>query len=58
MLNRFEFSLPEIIENDVRSNLSDWKKTGKIGRIWNKDAGVWTDSDENKWLGWLEIARH
>ncbi len=26
-----------------------------IGRIWNKDATVWTGDDENKWLGWLEI---
>lgn len=25
-----------------------------IAKIWAKDAGVWTNEDESKWLGWLE----
>src|SRR5690606_23397083 len=25
-------------------------------RIWQRDASVWTDADEAKWLGWLDIA--
>lgn len=55
MLNEMEFLLPEKIEADVRSKFDEWKKEDKIGRIWNKDASVWTGDDENKWLGWLEI---
>ncbi|MGI8668775.1 MAG: bifunctional transaldolase/phosoglucose isomerase [Aridibacter sp.] len=55
MLNQIEFTLPEKIENAVQLKFDEWKKNDKIGRIWNKDAGVWTDDDENKWLGWLEI---
>src|SRR5665213_2072623 len=25
-----------------------------IGRIWERDATVWTGADEAKWLGWLD----
>ncbi|MDQ3634855.1 MAG: bifunctional transaldolase/phosoglucose isomerase [Acidobacteriota bacterium] len=55
MLNQFEFSLPEKIENAVQLKFDEWKNSDKIGRIWNKDASVWTNDDEHKWLGWLEI---
>ncbi len=55
MLNQSTYSLPEKIENAVRLKFDKWKKQDKIGRIWNKDASVWTDDDENKWLGWLDI---
>ncbi len=55
MLNQFEYSLPEKIENAVQLKFDEWKTADKIGRIWNKDASVWTNDDENKWLGWLEI---
>ncbi len=55
MLNQFEYSLPEKIENAVQIKFDEWKTADKIGRIWNKDASVWTSDDEDKWLGWLEI---
>ncbi len=55
MLNQFTFSLPEKIENAVQLKFDEWKNADKIGRIWNMDASVWTNDDENKWLGWLEI---
>lgn len=55
MLNQFNYSLPEKIENVVQIKFDEWKNSDKIGRIWNKDAGVWTNDDEDKWLGWLEI---
>ena len=35
--------------------MDDWQSNDKISRIWAKDAGVWTNDDEAKWLGWLEI---
>lgn len=55
MLNQFKYSLPEKIENAVQTKFDEWKSTDNIGRIWNKDAGVWSNDDENKWLGWLDI---
>jgi transaldolase / glucose-6-phosphate isomerase len=29
---------------------------GTVGRIWARDASVWTGRDEASWLGWLDIA--
>ncbi len=35
--------------------MEEWKKEDKIFRVWAKDASAWTDNDEAKWLGWLDI---
>jgi transaldolase / glucose-6-phosphate isomerase len=54
MLNSLTYSLPEDLLKAVEESLEDWKKTDKISRIWSKDASVWTNTDEAKWLGWLD----
>jgi hypothetical protein len=48
------YSLPEKLENAVRIKLGEWEKENKIARVWRKDASVWTNEDEAKWLGWLD----
>ena len=55
MLNKFEYSLPRELKSALDKEAADWQAENKIGRIWNKDSTVWTGSDEDKWLGWLEI---
>lgn len=55
MLNSFEYSLPEAIQNDLNAEIKSWSDADKINRLWSKDASVWTGSDEAKWLGWLDI---
>jgi transaldolase/glucose-6-phosphate isomerase len=32
------------------------KRSGDTRRLWAKDKSLWTGKDENKWLGWLDIA--
>jgi transaldolase / glucose-6-phosphate isomerase len=54
-LNRQSYTLPEKLANDVNASLQDWKKNGKVKRIWQKDKALWTGTDEDKWLGWLDI---
>lgn len=54
MLNSINYSLPENLENAVQKQLGEWKKENKIARVWQKDASVWTNEDEAKWLGWLD----
>ncbi len=54
--NSITFSLPESIEADLNAEIERWNTEKKIARIWNKDATVWTNADESKWLGWLTIA--
>lgn len=53
-LNSVSYSLPSNIEDSVRTHSDSWSAGGMIAKIWAKDAGVWTNEDESKWLGWLE----
>lgn len=50
--------MPKEIESEFRAKLDEWEAEDNISRIWNKNAGVWTGTDEDKWLGWLEIAEN
>ncbi len=54
-VNRQTYTLPEKLATDVNASLQDWKKNGKLKRLWQKDAALWTGADEDKWLGWLDI---
>jgi transaldolase / glucose-6-phosphate isomerase len=54
-VNRQTYTLPEKLATDVNASLQDWKKNGKVKRLWQKDATLWTGTDEDKWLGWLDI---
>lgn len=54
MLNQITFSLPEDLQAAFRTETNEWQKQNKISRIWAKDASVWTNEDEAKWLGWLD----
>ena len=54
-LNSQRYTLPEKLESLVKASLDDWKKNDKVRRLWQRDASVWTGSDEGQWLGWLDI---
>ena len=32
-----------------------WRIDGNVTRLWNKDASLWTNTDESRWLSWLSI---
>jgi transaldolase/glucose-6-phosphate isomerase len=48
-------SLPADLDAGVKKNLNDWRASGKVKRLWQHDASLWTDEDEAKWLGWLDV---
>jgi transaldolase / glucose-6-phosphate isomerase len=54
-VNRQTCKLPEELANAVAASLEDWKKNNKVARLWQKDASLWTRTDESNWLGWLNI---
>jgi glucose-6-phosphate isomerase len=35
--------------------MADWQSGAKMQRLWQRDASLWTGSDEASWLGWLDI---
>jgi transaldolase/glucose-6-phosphate isomerase len=54
-LSRLRTSLPESLAAAVKTTIGDWKTGGKMRRLWQRDATLWTGDDEAKWLGWLDI---
>jgi transaldolase / glucose-6-phosphate isomerase len=54
-LNRQLYLLPEKLDTLVQATVADWKKNDKVRRLWQRDASLWTGSDESNWLGWLDI---
>ena len=49
------YRLPDALAQAVSATLADWKANNKVKRLWARDASLWTNSDESKWLGWLGI---
>src|SRR6202142_2420090 len=47
--------LPAGLDDAVKKNLNDWRAQGKVRRLWQHDASLWTNEDECSWLGWLNI---
>ncbi len=47
-------TLPADLERDFSAAVADWQD-GKIGRLWARDAALWTNQDESQWMGWLDI---
>ncbi len=48
-----------LILGDRLSKKSDeiaeqWRAHGKIRKLWHRDRSLWTNTDEDRWLGWLD----
>jgi len=54
-VSRLKTSLPESLAATVKTTIADWQSGGKVKRLWDRDASLWTGEDESKWLGWLDI---
>ena len=54
-MSRLKTSLPESLASTVKATIADWQSRGNMKRLWQRDATLWTGSDEDKWLGWLDI---
>ena len=48
-------ALPSDLDQAVKRAIRSWDADHKTDRLWQKDASLWTNTDEAKWLGWLDI---
>ncbi|HSC45385.1 MAG TPA: bifunctional transaldolase/phosoglucose isomerase [Candidatus Acidoferrum sp.] len=55
-VNRLAYKLPKELQAAVNASLDDWSQNNKVARLWQKDASLWSNTDEANWLGWLSIA--
>jgi len=49
-------TLPGDLAEAVKQHGEAWRNAGKIRKLWTRDKSVWTGTDEDKWLGWLNSA--
>jgi transaldolase / glucose-6-phosphate isomerase len=49
------YKLPDALTKSVKTNIDDWRASGRVRRLWQHDASLWTGTDEANWLGWLGI---
>ena len=54
-MSRIKSSLPEALAATVKATIAEWQSGGKMKRLWDRDASLWTGDVESKWLGWLDI---
>lgn len=54
-LNSQILNLPAELQRAVDNELAGWTNGNKIERLWQKDQTIWTNEDEARWLGWLDI---
>src|SRR5436305_9868055 len=50
------YKLPDALVKQVTDTVNDWRAAGKVRRLWQRDASLWTNTDESQWLGWLDVA--
>ena len=54
-VNQQAYTLPQDLAGTVKIAVDDWRANGKIRRLWQRDASLWTNTDEAKWMGWLSV---
>ena len=55
-IDRQELKLGSHIARAVEKSTEEWRASARIRRLWQHDKSVWTGTDEDKWLGWLNSA--
>ena len=54
-MNPVELDLPQSLAAQVDAALSEWDQQKRSAKLWAKDASLWTQHDEAKWMGWLDL---
>lgn len=50
-----QLSVPAGLQADLDAALGDGTAARTVQRVWNRDASLWTNAGEDRWLGWLDI---
>jgi transaldolase/glucose-6-phosphate isomerase len=53
-IDRQELSLDAQLKKRVDEIADQWRAHGNVRRLWQRDKSLWTNSDEDRWLGWLD----
>lgn len=53
--DRTAHSLPDELQTALVAATRAWDAAGSTARLWAKDASVWTNTGEERWLAWLDV---
>src|ERR1700759_869333 len=53
-IDQQKLALGTTISKAVETSTEDGRTSGKIRRLWQHDKTIWTGTDEDRWLGWLD----
>jgi transaldolase / glucose-6-phosphate isomerase len=48
------FALGHQLDKKTTEIAEDWRKRGNVRKLWQRDKSLWTNADEDRWLGWLD----
>ncbi len=43
------------LERAVTDAAARWQQENKVAKLWDRDKSLWTGTDEDKWLDWLDV---
>jgi transaldolase/glucose-6-phosphate isomerase len=49
-------ALGDLLTKKVDALAEEWRAHGNGRRLWQRDKSLWTNADEDRWLGWLDSA--
>jgi len=53
-IDKQQLALGPQLEKKVEETADDWRMHGNIRRLWQGDRSLWSNDDEDRWLGWLK----
>jgi transaldolase / glucose-6-phosphate isomerase len=53
-IDRQNFVLDQQLKKRVDELAEEWRTHGNVRRLWQRDKSLWTNSGEDRWLGWLD----
>jgi len=53
-VDRQNVALDQQLKKRVDEIADEWRTHGNVRRLWQRDKSLWTNSDEDRWLGWLD----
>jgi transaldolase/glucose-6-phosphate isomerase len=54
-VDKMALRLPEPLQKEFDATAKTWTAEGMMRRLWRHDKTLWTNTDEDKWLDWLDI---
>jgi transaldolase/glucose-6-phosphate isomerase len=55
-IDRQKTNLGHQLEKKADEIADEWRQRGNIRKLWQRDKSLWTNTDEDLWLGWLDLA--